>query len=233
MVLSSLHQDKICLALDVDTLDEVNRLVSDLAKHVGVFKVGKQLFTRFGPEVVERIHKHGGQVFLDLKFHDIPNTVKQAARACADLGVKMFNIHASGGHRMMAAAMDGVAQSKSKPIVLAVTVLTSLSEAEMQADLHVAGSLQNHVLHLAALAKKSGVNGVVCSPQEISMVRTLCGVGFVILTPGIRPTWASQDDQQRVMTPQEAIDRGADYIVIGRPITAAKDPVDAANKIFT
>lgn len=227
------HHNKICLALDVDTLAEVDRLVSELAAHVGVFKVGKQLFTRFGPEVVDRIHKHGGQVFLDLKFHDIPNTVKQASRACADMGVKMFNVHASGGQRMMAAAMDGVAQSKFKPIVLAVTVLTSMSEAEMQTDLHVMGSLQNHVLHLAALAKKSGVNGVVCSPQEIQLVRSLCGSGFVILTPGIRPSWASQDDQQRVTTPQEAIDQGADYIVIGRPITAAKNPADAAKKIFT
>ncbi len=227
-------KDRICLALDVDQMSDVVSLVSRLKDHVGIFKVGKQLFTRLGPSVVEAIHNLGSEVFLDLKYHDIPNTVMQASRVCAELGVKMFNVHASGGRRMMEAALEGVDKSNTlrKPIVLAVTVLTSLSESELQTELHIQSTLKDHVLHLAGLASESGLHGVVCSPEEIALIRTHLPKSFVVLTPGVRPVWSSKDDQTRVMTPREAVDLGADYLVIGRPITKADDDVLAAQKIL-
>ncbi len=225
--------NKICLALDVDSLDKAKKLITDLAPHVGVFKVGKELFTRVGPAIVDYIHQAGGKVFLDLKYHDIPNTVQKAALAACDLGVFMFNVHAGGGTEMMQAAAEGVKKSKNpKTIVLGVTVLTSINQQTLNNDMRVAGTVADHVVHLAKLAKNSGLSGVVASPQEIKLIRAACGKDFVILTPGVRPDWAAAGDQKRVMTPKEAIAAGADYIVIGRPITGDKDPVAAAKRIL-
>lgn len=228
-------KEKLVLALDVSSWDEAKVLVRDLARSVGVFKVGKQLFTRIGPDVVRFIHDQGAQVFLDLKFHDIPNTVYEACLAACELGVKMLNVHASGGLEMMKAAARARVAAKSKinmNQILAVTVLTSLNENSLHAELKVSGSVSDHVLHLAKLAKASGLNGVVASPHEIVTIRDVCGSDFTILTPGVRPAWAAEGDQKRVMTPKQAIQAGADYIVVGRPITGAKDKVGAAKKIL-
>lgn len=228
-------KEKLVLALDVSSWDEAKVLVRDLARSVGVFKVGKQLFTRVGPDAVRFIHDQGAQVFLDLKFHDIPNTVYEACLAACELSVKMFNVHASGGSEMMKAAVRARVAARSKingNQILGVTVLTSLNENALHAELRVSGSVSDYVLHLAKLAQKSGLNGVVASPHEIATIRDVCGPNFTILTPGVRPTWAEVGDQKRVMTPREAIQAGADYIVIGRPITGAKDKVGAAKKIL-
>lgn len=224
-------KEKLCLPLDVSDFDQAKRLIDELADVVGVFKVGKQLFTKVGPPVVEYIHKQGGRVFLDLKFHDIPNTVKGASQSCVDLGVFMFNVHAGGGLAMMQAAAEAVVKADPKPVVLGVTVLTSLSESVLQEELGVRRSLKDHVRSLAELTKKSGLSGVVASPHEIALIREACGADFVILTPGVRPSWAAKGDQERVMTPGEAVKAGADFIVVGRPITQSKDPREAAIRV--
>lgn len=228
-----MNKDKLVLALDVDSLDKAKELVDELYNHIGVFKVGKELFTKVGFEIVHYIQEKGGKVFLDLKYHDIPTTVRGASRAASDLGVFMFNVHASGGEEMMMAAAQGVVESgRDDVITLAVTVLTSISQDTLTKDMHVQESLAEHVIHLAKLAQKSGLKGVVASPQEIKFIREACGKNFVILTPGVRPTWAEKGDQKRIMTPKEAIDAGADFIVVGRPITQAEDRKKAAKKIL-
>jgi orotidine-5'-phosphate decarboxylase len=229
------NREKLVIALDVSSWDDAKSLVRDLASCVGVFKVGQQLFTRIGPDVVRFIHDQGAQVFLDLKFHDIPNTVYEACLVACELGVKMFNVHASGGLEMMKAAARARMAARPKVNsnqILGVTVLTSLNENTLHAELRISGSVSDYVLHLAKLAQKSGLNGVVASPHEIATIRDICGVNFTILTPGVRPTWAEVGDQKRVMTPKEAIQAGADYIVVGRPITGAKDKVGATKKIL-
>jgi orotidine-5'-phosphate decarboxylase len=230
-------KDRVVLALDVDRDTEALDLVSELKDKVGMFKVGHQLFTAFGPDVVRRIIGMGGRVFLDLKYHDIPNTVAKAAAEAVKLGVSIFNVHALGGLDMMKAAAQSAAETAEKlhlprPVVLAVTVLTSMDERSLRKELKINRSLQREVGHLARLAQRAGMHGVVASPQEIKMLRKGIRGRFVILTPGVRPSWAAQDDQKRIMTPAEAVHAGADYIVVGRPVLKAGDRSDAVKKIL-
>lgn len=230
-------QDRIILALDVDSEAQALNLVEKLADSVGAFKVGMQLYNQLGPSIVRRIQDLGGRVFVDLKFHDIPNTVAGAAKVMTGLNCFMFNVHASGGREMMAAAMKAVREESTRlgcepPLVLAVTVLTSISEQQLHDDMFVSRSLEQTVVGWAQMAKECGMNGVVCSPREIAPIRQACGSDFVIVTPGIRPLWSEKNDQKRITTPREALKIGADYMVIGRPITAASDPREAARRII-
>lgn len=226
-------KDKLCVALDTDSFDKAKHLVNELHDSVGLFKVGKELFTRAGPPIVDFIHSKGCKVFLDLKYHDIPNTVKAAGSAASDLGVFMFNVHACGGSAMMRAAVQGVQESSNQNTrILAVTVLTSLDQKTLNDEILVNENLEKYVVHLAQLAKSSGLSGVVASPKEIKLIRDACGPRFIILTPGIRPIWFESNDQKRIMTPKEACEAGANFIVIGRPITQAKEPREAAEKIL-
>lgn len=231
-------KERIVLALDVDTKEKALELVNDLKDYVGVFKVGMQLFNSAGPKIVEEINQLGGKVFVDLKLHDIPNTVSAAGKVLTRLNCYMFNVHAAGGREMMKKTADEVAAEALKlginnPITLAVTVLTSISQSELENDMFIKDmKIEELVVNWALMAKESGINGVVCSPQEITAIRRACGSDFKIVTPGIRPAWAAKNDQKRITTPREAIELGADYIVIGRPITAADDPIEAAQKII-
>jgi len=211
-------KSKLIVALDVDSYEQATALVKDLRDVVDVFKVGSVLFTRLGPKIVEFINDQGKQCFLDLKYHDIPNTVAKAVESAAALRVFMLTVHTCGGADMLKAA----AKVSSRPLIVGVTVLTS-----------VAGDVAGEVVRLATLAKECGLNGVVASPREIDLLRQALGVKFVIVTPGIRPAWAEHGDQKRVMTPAEAVAAGADYIVVGRPIIAAKNPAAAARRIAT
>ncbi|MBW2186365.1 MAG: orotidine-5'-phosphate decarboxylase [Deltaproteobacteria bacterium] len=228
-------KERLIFALDVDSFEQAQSWVRLLHDEVGMFKVGKQLFTRCGPSVVQMIRDEGGEVFLDLKYHDIPNTVAKASIEAARMGVKMFNVHALGGRTMMKCMVDEVVHASrlegfDLPIMLGVTILTSSSES----DLHEVGILKpvvEMVPLLAALAQKSGLSGVVASAQELALIRAACGNDFVVVTPGVRPATASQDDQQRVMTPVEAIRAGSNYLVVGRPISKAADPAAAAREI--
>jgi orotidine-5'-phosphate decarboxylase len=229
-------KNKLILALDVDSAQRARELVSSLRDLVGMFKVGPQLFTAAGPEIVREIIKSGSSVFLDLKFHDIPNTVLSAGIRATRLGVSIFNVHASGGTDMMQRTADAVSQVAEKegierPLVIAVTVLTSLDTEEL-VDIGIDSSLAEQVVRLSLLAESCGMDGVVASPREITHVRNVVTrPGFKIITPGVRPAEAALHDQKRVMTPSQAISAGADYIVVGRPITHAPDPVDAARRI--
>ncbi|MGN7612602.1 orotidine-5'-phosphate decarboxylase [Magnetococcales bacterium HHB-1] len=227
---------KLCLALDVETLSEAVNWTERLSPWIGLFKVGFQLFTREGPAVVRAIQKAHGAIFLDLKYHDIPNTVAQAARAAVDLEVKIFNIHIPGGETMMRRTAEAVKeqsekQQKTAPKVLGVTVLTSLSEQDLKKD-GVTTPLKDIVIRRAMWAKACGLDGVVCSSQEISAIKTACGDQFTLLTPGIRPAWSQADDQKRIMTPEKAVAQGVDHMVVGRPLTQAKQPEKAAEKLF-
>jgi orotidine-5'-phosphate decarboxylase len=233
----ALPAERLILALDVETVQGAEGLVNLLRGRVGAFKVGIQLFTANGPAVVRAIQEKGEKVFLDLKFHDIPNTVAQAVTQACKLGVFMLNLHASGGSEMMKAAAKAAknlspARNSSRPILLAVTVLTSLNESILGEELSIQRPLREQVVHLAWMAQESGLDGVVASPQEIREIRAACGKDFLIVTPGVRPSWAAAGDQKRIMTPREAIEAGADYIVVGRPILAATDPAVAASRII-
>nr|WP_320115389.1 orotidine-5'-phosphate decarboxylase [uncultured Desulfuromonas sp.] len=228
-------KDRLIFALDVDSYDEARQWVRILADEVGMFKVGKQLFTRCGPQVVDMIRQAGGGVFLDLKYHDIPNTVAKAGVEAARMGVQMFNVHALGGGKMMRTMIDEVKDVAVKeglpvPITLAVTILTSSSEDDLR-QVGIDLPVTQMVPRLAALAQTSGLHGVVASAQELPLIRQACGEDFIVVTPGVRPATASRDDQQRVMTPGEAIAAGSDYLVVGRPISKADDPVLAARSI--
>ena len=228
--------DKIIVALDVDNEKEALRLAKALYPVIKIFKIGNELFTSCGPSVVNKIHKIGARVFLDLKFHDIPNTVRKAAQAAAKLGVFIFNVHISGGSQMMQAAKEGSLEgakiSKTKPpLIFGVTMLTSLSSEDLIA-IGINRSADEHVLSLAALAKESGLSGVVCSPKEIKLLRENLGGEFMILTPGVRPIWADASDHKRIKTPREAIADGANYVVMGRPIIKDENPLNAALKII-
>ena len=229
-------KDKLIIALDVDTEKEALALVRLLKTDVGIFKVGSELFTSCGPSIVEKVKKEGRGVFLDLKFHDIPNTVKKSAIAATRLGVSIFNVHSLGGYDMMKlvseAVRDEAARLKiEKPKVIAVTILTSM-DTESLKRIGVRGSAEDAVLRLARLAKEAGLEGVVASAAEIRRIRETIGKDFIIVTPGVRPTWASKNDQKRVTTPSDAVKDGADYIVVGRPIIEAEDPCAAARKIL-
>ncbi len=230
-------KEKLIFALDVDDFEKAEQWVAKLKDQVGIFKVGKQLFTRSGPEVVRMITGYGGQVFLDLKYHDIPNTVAKASVEACKLGVKMFNVHALGGAAMMEQTVKEVdaycaETGCQRPILLAVTVLTSSTEETLR-GVGIAHPVEDMVVRLARLAKDSGFDGVVASPREISLIRAACGPEFAIVTPGVRPANASLDDQKRVMTPAEAIRSGATALVIGRPISGAADPRQAAEAILS
>ena len=216
---------RLIVALDVDDRDAALALAEPLAPHVAAFKVGKQLFTREGPALVRELRGTADGLFLDLKFHDIPNTVAGAVAAAADLGATLVNVHAQGGPRMIAAAAEALRGTRTK--LLAVTVLTSLDDADLERT-GLAGPAEAAVVRLAALARDAGADGVVASPREIHAIRQACGPDFLVVTPGIRPADAASDDQARVATPSAAVAAGADYIVVGRPITRAPDPAAAA-----
>jgi len=229
-------REKIIVALDVPSAEAGLEVAQKLHGHVGMFKVGSEVFTAEGPVLARYLLATGAQVFLDLKFHDIPNTVRAAARQAALLGVSLLNVHASGGRKMMEAALEGVRSAQSargvalRTRVLAVTVLTSLGPEEL-AEVGFQGSPEEVVVRLARLAENAGLDGVVASPREITAIRKACGPNFLIVTPGIRPAAVASDDQTRIATPESAIRAGADYLVIGRPITGAPDPAAAADAI--
>jgi orotidine-5'-phosphate decarboxylase len=232
-------RDRIVLALDVDSEKKALAIVKELADYVGVFKVGMQLFNSVGPRIVYEIMDLGGKVFVDLKFHDIPNTVAAAGRVMTGLGCHMFNIHAAGGREMMQLLSSEVKKEarrlgQPEPITLAVTVLTSISQQQLAEEMYVTNmKIADLVVNWSLLAKECGISGVVCSPQEISVIRQACGEDFIIVTPGIRPAWSEANDQKRITTPRQALDLGADYMVIGRPILKADNPVDAAQRIIS
>ena len=231
-------RDRVFVALDVESLEEARRLLDRLEDAVSGVKIGSQLFTSAGPAAVELAHKRGHRVFLDLKFHDIPNTVAGAVRSAARLGVYMLNVHASGGAQMMRTAAESAAQAArdfgvARPLCLGVTVLTSLDRRALETEVGVTASIDGHVLRLADAARQAGLDGCVASPQEIRRIRLALGARFAIVTPGIRPaSTAAADDQKRVATPRAALEAGADYLVVGRPITAAPDPRAAAAAII-
>jgi orotidine-5'-phosphate decarboxylase len=221
-------KNRLIVALDVATGDEAAALTARLAGHVGMVKVGKQLFTAAGPAAVRRLIEAGAKVFLDLKYHDIPNTVSGAVAAAASLGVSFVDVHALGGRSMMSAAATALAGSRTS--LLAVTVLTSHDDATLS-EIGIAGPVASAVERLALLSRSSGAHGVVASPHEIAAIRAACGPDFLIVTPGIRPAGAKAGDQARAATPAAALRAGADYLVVGRPIIEAPDPASAAAAI--
>jgi len=221
---------RVIVALDFPGEAPAVSLVDRLDPGRCRLKVGKEMFTRLGPAFVERLSRRGFQVFLDLKFHDIPNTVASACAAAADLGVWMINLHASGGRAMMEAARERLAGLPRPPLLIAVTVLTSLDAGDLE-QIGCPGDPRDRVLRLARLVKEAGLDGVVCSPREASPVRSASGADFLLVTPGVRPAGGDVGDQKRVMTPGEAVAAGADYLVIGRPITAAAEPLQALAEI--
>lgn len=221
--MSSSSKSPVVVALDFDNAGAALALADRLEPIECRLKVGKELFTCAGPQVVEQLMHKGFEVFLDLKFHDIPNTCAKAVKAAAELGVWMVNVHASGGQRMMEAARDELEKFSNKPLLIAVTVLTSMEAGDL-AGLGLAVSPLQQVERLAALAKTAGLDGVVCSAQEVAMLRRQLGQDFCLVTPGIRPPGAAANDQKRIVTPEQAMVMGSDYLVIGRPITQAEDP---------
>lgn len=223
-------RERLIVALDVSSAAAAQKIVAAVGESAFLYKVGKQLFTAEGPAIVRDLVASGRRVFLDLKFHDIPNTVAAAVTEAAKLKVSMLTVHASGGSRMLRAASDAAAASPAKPLILAVTVLTSLGDADVQ-EIGFSGRVVDNVLRLAALARSSGCGGIVTSAKEASEVRRELGAGFAIVTPGVRPAGSEAGDQARVVTPAEAIAAGATHIVVGRPITAAANPASAARAI--
>lgn len=230
-------QDRIIVALDVSTFQEARALIDKLRDNARWFKVGPQLFTSIGPDIIREIKDKGKKLFLDLKFHDIPNTVARASEAATELGVDMFNIHISGGLEMMRAAAEATKLRASelgvpKPILLGVTILTSIDGITFQTDFSSSNSLAEQIVYMARLAQRAGLDGVVASPNEIQLIRTACGDNFVVVTPGVRPEWSSLDDQRRTMTPAQALAAGADYVVIGRPVYRSSEPAEAMARIL-
>ena len=223
---------RIVVPLDVSDVSAAEKLVTQLQPVVGMFKVGKQLFTAAGPAAVEMVRGHGAEVFLDLKWHDIPNTVAAACSAASELGVRMVNVHASGGRRMLSAARDALDRrpADERSQLLAVTVLTSLA-AEDLAEVGISAPPATQVARLAALSLAAGVDGMVCSPHEVATLRATYGPAPTLMVPGVRPEWFSANDQKRVASPAMALAAGADYLVIGRPITGSDDPVAAAHEV--
>ena len=226
---------RLIFALDVASTKEAIELVDLLRGEVGMFKVGKQLFLHAGPEIIRQIKERGGDVFLDLKFHDIPRTVAKAGAEATRLGVRMFDLHASGSVAMMRQTITEVnkvsrTEHLVRPKLLAVTVLTSLNQDDLK-KVGFRSGVENQVVRLAKLAREAGMDGVVASPQEVARIRKECGRRFLIVTPGIRPPKGSPDDQKRVLTPEEAVRAGANYLVVGSPIRDAADPAAAARNI--
>jgi orotidine-5'-phosphate decarboxylase len=223
-------EPRVIVALDYPDQTLAMQLVERLDPDLCRLKVGKEMFTRYGPPLVEKLRRRGFEIFLDLKFHDIPNTVAAACDAAADLGVWMMNLHASGGRRMMEAARERLAKRDRRPLLVAVTILTSLGADDI-AEVGYMGQPQENVLRLAGLTRDAGLDGIVCSPREAMEIRQRIGEEFLLVTPGVRPKSAGTDDQRRVMTPREAMAAGSSYLVVGRPITAAEDPVEALKAI--
>ena len=229
-------ENKLIVALDVDSVKQARQLVAQLRDVVGMFKVGSQLFTAAGPELVREIVSAGNKVFLDLKFHDIPNTVAAAAVEATRLGVAIFNVHACGGSEMMERTAYAVAETSqqerlTKPAVIAVTLLTSANTTTLR-EIGIHAQPDELVTHLAQMAASAGLDGVVASAMEAPAIRIATAPDFLIVTPGVRPAGATAGDQKRITTPREAVERGADYIVVGRPILDARDPVQAAAQII-
>jgi orotidine-5'-phosphate decarboxylase len=228
-------RDKLIVALDFNTAEAATQMTDKLRGRAGMFKVGMEAFTAEGPMLARYLIDSGEKVFLDLKFMDIPNTVRGACRAAAAMGVTLLNVHALGGRQMLRAALEGATEGTSggrpRPLVLAVTILTSLAAEDLK-ELGLAGPPEDAVLRMARLAQSEGLDGVVASAKEVAALRRECGPQFVIVTPGIRPAGAAANDQSRTATPKSALAAGADYLVIGRPITAASDPAAAAESIL-
>lgn len=220
----------VIVALDFKNKEEALNFLNNFEESIYV-KIGMELFYSEGPEIVREIKEMGHKIFLDLKFHDIPNTVAGAMRSCLSLGVDMINLHASGGSQMMTAAMEEAKKADKMPLVIAVTVLTSMDEKTMKEELHVESSVEEAVLSYAKLTKKSGLQGIVCSALEVKKIKEVMGKDFLTVTPGIRPLESTAGDQSRVVTPAMARELGSDYIVVGRPITKAENPREAYEKI--
>jgi orotidine-5'-phosphate decarboxylase len=230
-------RDKLIVALDLPSAAAAAHMAEKLRGRAGMFKVGSELFTAEGPVLVHYLVANDIKVFLDLKFHDIPNTVRAAAREATRMGVSLLNVHAAGGRAMMAAAAESAREASGalripRPLVLGVTVLTSLASEDLR-EIGIESGPEDTVERLARLAQSAGLDGVVASPREIAAIRRACGPGFVIVTPGIRPATAEANDQARIATPASAIQAGADFLVVGRPITAAPDPAAATEAIVT
>jgi orotidine-5'-phosphate decarboxylase len=224
-------RERLIVALDVSSAKDAQKIVSSLGDSVQLYKVGMQLYTAEGPQVVRDLIASGRKVFLDLKYHDIPNTVAAAVRETAQLGVSMLTVHASGGTKMLHAAVEAAREKGSGPQILAVTVLTSMDDEDLN-ETGVHGPVEDQVVWLASLALDAGCAGVVSSPREVKTLRAKLGSNFLAVTPGVRPAGAAHGDQARVATPAEAIAAGATHIVVGRPITAAANPVAEAAKIL-
>jgi orotidine-5'-phosphate decarboxylase len=232
------RRERVIVALDEESLDDAREVCDKLDGFIDFFKVGISLFTKSGPEVVKLLKARKKKVFLDLKFHDIPNSVSLAVKAAMSRNVEIFNLHISGGAEMMRAAvkakgLDSNDKKASYPIVLGVTLLTSLGEDDLRIMFRdKTPNIIEDVLHRASIAKESGLDGVIASGHEIEPIKKLCGDDFVVVTPGIRPSWARRDEHKRALGPREAFERGADFLVIGRPITSDPDPRDAAVRIL-
>lgn len=228
--------EKIIVALDVNNIEEVEKLVDKLRLVVKIFKIGSELFTSCGSEAIDVIRRKGCKAFLDLKYHDIPNAVMGASRAATRQNIHMFTVHALGGLAMMKRAVEATKEEAARlkttpPLILGVTILTSFDKNDMQ-SVGINGSVDEEVLRLVKLCEKAGLNGVVASPKEAPKIRKVVKKDFLIVTPGVRPVWSREGDQKRVATPKEAIGSGADYLVIGRPITAHEDPKAAVERII-
>lgn len=229
-----LHE-RVIVALDAPSLDEARIWLESLQGVAGYYKIGLELFTAHGWKAVELVQHYGGKVFLDLKLHDIPNTVSRALRSVCEHGIDIVNLHALGGFEMMRKAREAVeefSKGGKRPMLIAVTVLTSHSQAVLSKELCIKRKVKDQALHLAKLAQEAGLDGVVCSPQETALIRKKCGEDFLIVTPGVRSAGSAKGDQKRIETPAKAIKAGADHLVIGRPITQAADPKQAAIKII-
>lgn len=225
-----LNKDRLIVALDVPNASRAREIVQSIGESATTYKIGKQLFTAEGPQLVRDLVASGRKVFLDLKFHDIPNTVAAAVRTAAELKVSMLTVHASGAGKMLRSAVEAARQSPARPMILAVTVLTSLSDSDLQ-EVGISGPVLSHVLRLGALARAAGCDGVVASALEAAELRRELGEGFAIVTPGVRPAGSAAGDQVRVVTPHDAIAAGATHIVVGRPIIGSADPAKAAAEI--
>ncbi len=230
-------KEKIVLALDVETLEEAKKLVDELSPYVGTFKVGLQLYTGFGNEIIDYIKSKNSNFFLDVKLMDIPNTVKKASENIVLRGANFYNVHALGGLEMMKQSKEGAYKAAEKlgkkpPLILAVTVLTSISQEVLDNEIKVNTQVRELAINLAKLAKEAGLDGVVASVHELRAIKEACGEDFKVLCPGIRPLWSLKDDQKRIATPAQALKDGADFLVIGRAVTAAEDRVEAMKKIY-
>lgn len=232
-----MSKERLIIALDVPELAKAQEVVEALLPFVGMFKVGLELYSAAGPAALKIVKERGGRVFADLKLHDIPNTVAGAVRALVRHGVDMLNVHAAGGKEMLlrareAAEEEAARQGQKSPLLIAVTVLTSLDTASLREEIGIERSLEEQVVHWALLAQSCGLNGVVASPRELEAIRKVCGPDFIVVTPGIRPAGMLSDDQRRVLTPAEAVRRGATYLVVGRPVLSSPDPVAAVASIL-